>query len=185
MPGPFPVIGIAAELAHAFRRGAYQAYIAIPLIDEYQELIAFEQRADLADHAFSRVGIAAIDGGDHALRFSGAIRPTQSLQGIFHLRGDVFYLQQEVDIQPPGGDLFFLVPGIESVMEIVMLDGTGRGDRLISAVMIGKDQSLAADDLAGAAPAENNDGVLDGSLIDAIELRRGELKPLFHHIVID
>jgi hypothetical protein len=44
MTGPFPVVGISAEFADAFRRSAYQADIFITFIDENQVLVAFEHR---------------------------------------------------------------------------------------------------------------------------------------------
>src|SRR5450432_510546 len=185
MTGPFPVVGVAAEFAHAFRRGAHQVDIAIPLIDEYQELVALKKRAYLTHQVVCRIGIAGIDGRDDALRFGGPLRSAQPLQGIFHLRGDVFNFHQEVGIQAPGRYLFLFAPGIESVMQVIMLHGAGGSDRLVPAMMVRKDQPLVAHDLAGTTAAENNDGVLDGSLIDAIELRCGELKPFFYHVIID
>jgi hypothetical protein len=46
MAGPFPVVGVAAVFTDAFGRGADESHVAVALVDEGEELVAFEQRAD-------------------------------------------------------------------------------------------------------------------------------------------
>jgi hypothetical protein len=51
-------------------------------------------------------------------------------------------------------------------------------------VVVGEEEALCADDLAGAAAAEDDDGVLDGGLVDVVELVFGEFETAFDHVVV-
>jgi len=50
-----------------------------------------------------------------------------------------------------------------------MLNGTGRSNSTIAAVVIGKYQSFAANYLAGTSTAENHDSIFNRSFVNTIK----------------
>ena len=84
-----------------------------------------------------------------------------------------------------GRDLFSFVTGIESITEVVMFHITGGSDCIVSAVVIGKDQSFRTHDLTGTATTKDDDRIFQRCFVDIIELVFGEFEAFFHHIVIN
>ena len=55
-------------------------------------------------------------------------------------------------------------------------------DIAVSAVMVGEEQTFVRDDFSGAAASEQDDGVLEGSLVDAVDVFSGEFEPFGLHV---
>ena len=55
-------------------------------------------------------------------------------------------------------------------------------DVAVAAVMVGKQQAVRGDEFPGAAGAEEYDGILQGGLIDAVDIFRFEPEALGLHV---
>ena len=69
----------------------------------------------------------------------------------------------------------------ETVLQVVVLNGTELLDGRITAVVIGEEKSLIRDYLTGTAVAENDYGVLQCSIVQIIYLLWGDLESKFGH----
>ena len=160
MAGPHPVVGVAAELAGGCRRGAHEADVSVDFGDnQIVDIVVVE-----ADDAHLAVGVLLAGLGDQlAAVLAGR-----------NLVRDVGHALQETDGQARAGDFLLAGHGEVAVLEVVVFGGGKRLDAAVAAVVVGHQQAAAGDELAGAAAAELDDGVLDGSVIDAVDLFRRE-----------
>ena len=55
-------------------------------------------------------------------------------------------------------------------------------DLAVSAVVVGEEQPLVGDQFSGAAGTEQDDGILEGGLVDAVDIFGGELEALGLHV---
>ena len=172
--GPHPVVGVASELADRGRRGADEPHVAVDLVDEEEILVAVIQGLHsrpetlalthgLADYRGGvlpddRVPLGLCHGGDIAFQ---------------HLRGHILHPLEETHGQAPVRQLLALVHGPETVFEIIMLDTAVALDETVAAVMVSEQKALVGDNLPGAPASEEHDRVLQGSLVDAIDVLGG------------
>ena len=56
-------------------------------------------------------------------------------------------------------------------------------DLAVAAVVVGKEQAVARDDLARTAAAEQDDGVLEGSLVDTVHVFGGQPEAVGLHVL--
>ena len=160
MAGPHPVVGVAAELAGGCRRSAHEPDVTVDLGDD-QVVDVVVVETDDADLA---VGVGLLGCRDQVL---AALAGGDLVRHVGHAL-------QEADREARAGQLLVAGHGEVAVLEVVVLGGGERLDVAVAAVVVGHEQAAAGDDLAGAAAAELDDGVLDGRVVDAVDLLRGE-----------
>ena len=56
-----------------------------------------------------------------------------------------------------------------------MLYGTVAGDVVVAAVVVGEEEALVGDELAGAALVEEDDGVLEAGVVDVVDVLGGDV----------
>ena len=136
--GPFPVISVAAKLAHAFRGSAHQADVFITLIHKQQVLVAFEHR-----HHFGFVAGIRNCFADNAvvgfLLLLGPVGAFQSFHGFLHLFAHVFHPDEELHRQLGRSNFLLFIFCVEAVLQVIMFHRTGGSDGGIAAVMVGED----------------------------------------------
>ena len=163
MAGPHPVVGLAAELADGAGRSTHEAHVAVHLEDVEEILVAVVECGHLGSQTLAG-GCSSVDqrpgiGGDYAVpglfAHSGVI-PCQ------HLVGDVVHPHQIADCQAGAGEFLTAVHRPEAVGEVVVLHRAVPLDVAVAAVVVGDEQSLVGNHLAGAARAEQHDCVLEG-----------------------
>ena len=154
VPGPCPVVGVAAELADRRGRSTYQADIVELLVDEQELLVAVV-------HLLDRGFVAAVLAGFSRIssRLSPAAR--RSVMSSMRLRN--------LTLRFSFGKFLFARLCPEAVGQIVVLDGRQALDRSVAAVVVGNQQSFRGDELGRAAVVEEHDGVFERSLVDAVK----------------
>ena len=182
MTRPHPIIGVAAELADRLRGRTDQTHIGELLDNECEEPVAAEKRIDLDDHA----GILSHEPfGQRLAVFVGDLL-VFILSGrrgdvAEHIGRNVHDPADEPHGKPGSGQLLGLRHGPETVLQVVVLDGRKLLNGTEPAVVVGEQQSLGGDDLTRTTVAEDNDGILERRLVDAVNILGGEFAtPLFH-----
>src|SRR5690349_7880635 len=66
-----------------------------------------------------------------------------------------------------------------------MFDSTCIGNGFVTAVVVGEDQSLRADDLTSTASTKNYDRIFQRRFVETVQLFFRKFQPVFHHVVID
>ena len=62
-----------------------------------------------------------------------------------------------------------------------MFHGAVAGDVVVAAVVVGEEQALVGDELAGAALVEEDDGILQAGMVDVVDVLRGDVHAGFLH----
>ena len=183
MAGPHPVVGVASELADRRRRGAHQTDVTVDLIDKEEILVGIVKRLHLGLDALVGVGNLLHDGVAVGLDQRVALRlGHRRLIAAQDRVRDVVHPLQEADGQARVGQLLAAGHRPEAIFEIVVLHAAVALDLAESAVVVGKEQAVARDELARAAGAEQHDGVLERRLVDAIDIFGREPEAVCLHI---
>ena len=183
MAGPHPVVRIPAELADRAWRSPHQADVAIDLIDEEEVLVAVVERLHR-----SLQSPAAGAGLLHELRAAGPDHgvPPRGRRPVGDLLQDdgrhILHPIQETDRQSRAGQFLLARHRPEAVFQVVVLDAAVPCDLVIAAVVVGQQQPLRGNEFARAAAAEEHDRVLEGSLVDAVDIFRAQAEALGLHV---
>ena len=84
--------------------------------------------------------------------------------------------------QPRVGQLFGAVHGPETVGQVVVFDTAVRADKVVATVVVGQEKSLVGDHLSGTSRAKKQNGILEGGLVDAVNLLCRDLAPFGLHL---
>ena len=166
--GPYPVVGVAPELADRRGRGADQPHVVELLVNEQELLVA-------VIHLFDRGFVTAVRGrfGDDRL---GCLACGEAV-------GDLLHAHQEADVEVFVGQLLFAGAGPEAVGEVVVFEARVALYGVVAAVVVGEQQPFGGDQLARAAAVEEHYGVFHRGLIDRINRFGREVEPLGPHVV--
>ena len=88
--------------------------------------------------------------------------------------GDVLHAHQPGGGEALAGDFLLAGHGPETVGEVVVLHGAVAGDVVVAAVVVGEEEALVGDELAGAALVEEDDGILEAGVVDVIDVLGGD-----------
>ena len=167
--GPYPVIGVAAELAD--RRGwrGHQTHVVELLVDEQELLVAVVHllHGGLVAGGF---GLGLLDDLVRGLSRGDAV-------------GHLLHPDEEAHPEFFVGQLLGARHGPESVGEVVVFDGRVPLDGAVAAVVVGQQQSFGRDQFARAAAVEQHHGVFHRGLVDGIDVFGGEPESLGAHVV--
>ena len=183
MTRPHPVVGFAAELADRRRGSTDQTDVPINLHHEREVLVATKERLDVDRHA----GIL----GPQFLvqRLDVLILHFRTLLALGD-RGDVAqhlgrYVDDstdESDRQPRSRQLLLVGHGPETVLQVVVLHRREGLNRTVTAMVVGENESFGRYDLARTTVTENDDRILERSVIHRIDIFGRELAALGFHI---
>ena len=177
--GPHPVVGLTAELADGCRRSAHEAHVAVGLGDD--------QVGDVVVVEVHELGVAVlvgllglVDQGlaldlHQGIHLFGRIVLGDLLLQLRESVGDVGHRLEEGDGEALGREFLGPGHGPVAVHQVVVLIGGERLDVAVAAVVVRDDEAVGGDDLAGAAAAEVDDGILQGAFVDAVNLFGGQL----------
>ena len=183
MTGPHPVVGVSSELADGGRRSADQSDVAIYPEDEKEILVAIIKRLDAGAKA-----LAFRDGSGFK---PFGIDPDQGIplhlaHGRFitleHRFGHILHPFEETHCKPGVGELFLPAHSPESVLEIVVLDARVPLDVTVAAMVVGEQKPFVRDEFASAPGTEQDDGILQRCLVDAVHVFGRKLETLGLHI---
>ena len=168
--GPHPVVGVAAELADIAWRGAHKTHVGKDLIDIHEILVAIIERLDdgLVVSALDSLGGDCRDILGHdllAVGFGGLV-----VDPFEDLSGDILHAHEACDGEPRARDFLVASHGPEAIGQVVVLDGTVAHDVAVAAVVVGEEQPFLADEFTGAAATEEEDGVLEGGVVDVVDI---------------
>ena len=174
--GPHPVVGVGAELADRARRSAYEADVTVYLVDNQIIVVA----AIYGRNGGGEERIVALGVGNHlhgrSFHQAVALSIVLGLAGsFFKLLCDVGHAFHEGNGKPGHRQLLAVVHCPIAVGEVVMLDGGKALDGAVAAVVVGQQQASGRDHLAGAAAAEMHHGILQGRMVDIVDVRGREL----------
>ena len=169
MPGPCPVVGVAAELADRRGRSTYQADIVELLVDEQELLVAVV-------HLFDRGFVARAFG----LGFFDDLRGRLA-------RGDpvghLLHADEEADPEFFVGQLLGPRHGPETVGQVVVFDARMRLYGVVAAVVVGEQQAFGRNEFARTAAVEEYDGVFHRGLVDRVDVFGREAEAFCTHVV--
>ena len=185
--GPHPVVRVGTELSDARRRRAHHADVAV--LGLHEEVVAVA-----AVEGF-QFGFAACAEGD-VLVFQEAFAHLSQVLGrevVGALRVGVLgqlllyvvrHVEDAVDEghgEPPARQLLPPAHGPEAVRQVVVLHARVLLDGAVAAVVVGEHQPFGRDDLARAASAEVDDGVLQGDAFGVVDGVGGQQQAQFLH----
>jgi len=101
-----------------------------------------------------------------------------------HARRDVLHRHEHVQLEVGALDFLAGRPGVEAVGSVVLLGGRDLLQLASRHVVVGEQQAVSGNDLAGAAAAEDDDGVFQAGRVDAVYLLSGQLQAELLHILI-
>ena len=181
MAGPHPVVGVAAEFADIARGSAHKAYIGEDLVDIHEVLVAVVEGLDNGFVVCAGHGFDGEDGDvllDDALAFGlgGLV-----VDAFKHTVGHIFHSHKTGCGESFAGYLLTAVHCPESMGEVVVLDGAVAGDVVVAAVVVGEEEALVGDKLAGASLVEKDDGVFEAGVVDVVDVFSGDMHACFLH----
>ena len=151
--------------------------------DEEEILVAVVEGFHIGRQSFVGIGIIRDDllgiGPDHGVALGFGHRRDISCQDLVR---DVFHAFQEADCQSFIRELLAAVHSPEAVFQVVVLHAAVALDIAVAAVVVRQQEAFVGDELSGAAAAEQDDGILQRGLIDAIDIFGGEAKSLRLHV---
>ena len=183
MAGPHPVVRLAAELADGRRRGSDEAYVAVFAEDKEEVLVAVVKGFNAGFQALPVLhsGLADLLGIlPHKFRTGFLIH--LGIIAFKHLGRHVFHPFEEPHGQAGIGQFLAPVHGPETVLQVVMFHGGMSLDIAVAAVVIGEKKAFVAHQFSGAAPAEKDDGVLQGGLVHAVDVLGVKAETLGLHV---
>ena len=171
---PHPVVGVAAELADVRGRGSDKAHVGEDLVDIHKVLVAIVE-GFYHGLVVSTLGGAGGDGldvlGDNGLAVLLGGLVVDAGQDLL---GDVLHADEAGDAEAGAGQLLVAAHGPEAVGQVVVLDGGVADNLAVAAVVVGEQKAFVADELAGAAAAEEDDGILERGLVDVVDVLRAD-----------
>ena len=165
---PDPVVRVAAKLTDRRGRCTHQAHIVVLAIDKEELLVAV---VHLLDRGAVALPLGLRRGNDRLrlLALSDAV-------------GHLLHADQDAHIEPLVGELLLAVARPEAVGEVVVLDRGVELNGVVAAVVVRQHQALLRDDLSRAEAAKEHHGVLHRGLVDAVDVRFGQLEALCAHL---
>ena len=185
LPGPHPVVGLSAELAHRLWHGEHQAHVAEVAVCGGVVLVALVERLYL--EAQRRVFLLHLLRPCVLERVDKVGLPRRLHVVDAHLAepvGDVFLLDHEAHEEVFVGQLVGIRLGEESVFHVVVLHCGVGVDGPEATVVVGEHKPVGRYDHAGAETPEVEHHVLDsvGARVEAV-VGHGEAVTL--HLVVD
>ena len=124
VPGPHPVVGVAAELSYRRRGRADKPDVTVDAIDEKVVLVGVVQGLDTGFDAFGRI----VNTPYYRFRINGDHRISLALAhpcriAVEHLGGHFFHAVQEADAESGVGELLGRRGGPEAVAQVVVARG--------------------------------------------------------------
>ena len=184
MARPHPIVLVEAELGDLLGRVHHQTDVVVALFDEEEIAIAAEEGDNARTHA-GRLGVGAgleqrfgqrtEHGGRLALVLVVFLLAREGLDA----GGDIVDADHEGEGEAGHGQLLGAALGEEAVLEIIVLEvahGLHKGE---AAVVVGEDESVGADDLAGASAAETTDDIAERGAVVTVEGFGGKLQSGF------
>ena len=162
--GPHPVVRLAAELADSGRRGADQT--DVPVLDIGNQVVDVVV-VEGDDLLLLVVEILAVLGED---AFLDVLEGDIPLLGGTDLIGHVDEPVEELDRQAGARQFLAALYRPETVAEVVVLRGAELLDAAVAAVVVRDQQAFFGDHFGRAAIVELDDGVLEGGMVDAVDL---------------
>ena len=183
MARPHPVVRISAEFSDGRGRCPDQADIPVDPEQEEEVLVAIEQGFDLCFKAFSAgrrfldqpVGIDPDDG--IPLRFTH-----RGIEALENLLRHIVHPFQETDCQSFIRKLLRAVHRPEAILQVVVFHAAVLLDVTVAAVMIRQQQSLRGNQLTRTAGTEQDDGILERSLVHAVYIFGRQLETFGLHV---
>ena len=169
MARPYPVVGIAAELAYRRWRGAYQTHVAEPAVDEEELLVPVV-------HVLDR-GVVTLALG------CGRVNDGLALLACGQTVCYVLHADEKTDGKALARQFLGSRHGPESVCEIVVFDGREALYGIVSAMVVREQQPFGRNKLAGAAAAEEYDGVLERGLVYVVDVFGCQSEPFRAHLL--
>lgn len=169
MAGPYPVVGVAAELADRRGRRADQAYVVELLVDEQKLLVAV---VHLLDRGLVALAFGLGPADDFGLRFarSDAV-------------GDLFHADEEAYVELLVGQFLPARHGPEAVGQVVVFDARMRLYGVVAAVVVGEQQPFGRNQFARAAAVEQHHGILHRGFVDRVDVFGREAESFGAHVV--
>ena len=169
--GPHPVVGLATELSDRCRRGADKADIGVSLVNYKIPNVLVVERG----HLHPAVGVVVLSGLLESLPCG------ELVLGFGHRVCHVGHADEIGHRESGSRNLLLAAHCPETVFKVVMLVG-GKGlDGTVAAVVVGHKETLVRDHLSCATASEDDDGVLKGGVVDAVDLLGGKpATEIFH-----
>ena len=166
MAGPYPVVLVEAVLTNLHGRIHHQAHIGVCLFVEGIELVA----AEIGDDAHTDVlflGKSALlhqpvlEFSEEFLRLHGVGVGLFLAGHTLHLGGDIVNAYDKGKGQSGAGHLFLLRFCKESGIEVVVLHGGNLMYVGESAVVVGQDETVFADEFTGTSVSEDANDIAE------------------------
>jgi len=167
--GPYPVVGVAAELADRRGRRADQAYVVELLVDEQKLLVAV---VHLLDRGLVALAFGLGPADDFGLRFARS-----------DTVGDLFHADEEAYVELLVGQFLPARHGPEAVGQVVVFDARMRLYGVVAAVVVGEQHPFGRNQFARAAAVEQHHGILHRGFVDRVDVFGREAESFGAHVV--
>ena len=184
MARPHPIVGVAAKLADVAWRAAHETDIGVDLVEQQVVFVTQEIGFD-ADFIRSLF----LDRGDDFFDVLVNLGLTFSLRHVDsdasqHFFSHIAHLAEEDDAEAGAGQLLAAVHGPETVGEVIVFYRTVLLNVIVAAMMVGEQQAIVADDFTCASAAEEYDGILQATVVDAVDVISGDFHAHFLHLFL-
>ncbi len=187
MARPHPVVGIAAELADRRRGRPHQPHVAVGTEQEEHVLVAVIER--LYAHLVALPALVRLHGlllhppdvGLDARRPTSFVHPFP--HAFQHLGGDILHPYEERHRKTGVRQLLLGRESPETVGQVIVLQTAVALNLVVAAMVVGQQQSPGRHQLSGTAAAEKHHGILQRSLVHAVDVLGRETEPLGLHIL--
>ena len=186
MARPHPVVGLSAEFTHGCGRSPDETNVPVGLVDdEILDIVIVEVFQNGA-------GVGVVFLGGLADGFSGlpdglcylvfeVLAAFELFPGLFFSffddGGHVGHAYEEGDGKAGDRKFLALVHCPVAVLEIVVFIGGKALDAAVAAMVVGYEKAVLGDHLSGAAASELDDRILEGRMVDAVDLVGGKPAP--------
>ena len=181
---PHPIVLVEAELGDLLGRVHHQTDVVVALFDEEEIAIASEEGDNARTHA-GRLGVGAGleqrfgQGAEHGGRLALVLVVFLLAREGLDARCDIVDADHEGEGEAGHGQLLGAALGEEAVLEIIVLEVAHLVHKGEAAVVVGEDESVGADDFAGASAAETADDIAERGAVVTVEGFGGELQSGF------
>ena len=184
MARPHPIVLVEAELGDLLGRVHHQADVVVALFDEEEIAIAAEEGNNARAHA----GLLGVGTGleqrfgqrtEHGSRLALVLVVFLLAREGLDARCDIVDADHEGEGEAGHGQLLGAALGEEAVLEIIVLEVAHLVHKGEAAVVVGEDESVGADDFAGASAAETADDIAERGAVVTVEGFGGELQSGF------
>ena len=145
MTGPYPVVGLIAELADAARGSTHQTNITIHLVNEHEVLVAIEEILD--SHSVTSVLAVLV------LQLTDDLISAVLIGTSQHFLRHIFHAEKEGGSETWVRELILIACRPKSVFQVVVLGGGVVGNAGITTVVVGEHQTVLGDDFTRAEMA--------------------------------